>query len=410
MSHDIQLYTSSNLPVTQDDWGHSATALGPALGQQPSPMKKVQRLLRGRFVLATVLAIGGAIAGAIFGWRSESVKWESDAIACIKPVIPSITSSDKVVPFYDKFVQSQVNVIDSERVLDRAIEDVTWKAAGLPSGADGLAFVKKGLDVEYLRGTQNIQVSFIDEDPSVAQNVVRSVVHAYQALYSDINGEDASSQLKQIQDMIDKTTLQQRGYQSQIDLITERYGSDDLSVQYAAMQKRLLDLGDKLQRSQTMLQSAHVDGNGATSQPSTSELTLDQLGQMDATMRAYLKTADDLQFEIRTLMISEGSNSPLVQRKKQELALHMQRIDNYAAELRHAFSGAEILPPDGLDRIPLTKAQLANLEMTNQSLQKQFDDLKDKAKGAQPGQFNDPEAQGGYAAVRAGSGEVHPPL
>src|SRR2546430_2077942 len=117
MSHDIQLFNNSNLPSVQDDsWTHN-TALGPSLGQQNSPVKKVQRLLRGRYKVAVVLAGIGALCGAYFGWTSQQPKYSSEGIVGIKPVIPSILTNDKTLPYYDKFVQSQVNIIASQRVL-----------------------------------------------------------------------------------------------------------------------------------------------------------------------------------------------------------------------------------------------------------------------------------------------------
>ncbi len=384
MSHDIQLFSNPNLPAVQDDgWGNGSTALGPSMGNPASPMRKVQRLLRGKYMWAVALGVLGAIAGAMFGWSTQKQKWSSDGIVCIKPVIPSISSSEKVVPFYDKFVQSQVNVIASEHVLNRAVEGEDWKNTQLPTGTDGLSKLKNNLEIEYLRGTQHIRVTYVDERPEVAKNVVRAVIHAYYFLYGEINGIDAKSQLELVTKMIEDKTFEQRGYQAKIDGITERYGSDDLSVQYANMQKRLLDLEEKLQRSDMMMQTARNSGGGAAAgaatQPAQEEMSLEELARLDGTMRAYLKTADDLHFEIKTVMLDKGDASPLVRKKKQELELHMQRIDNYAAELRRAFSGHEIISPETLETLRLTKGQVANLGAQSEMMHKQSDALKLRA-------------------------------
>ncbi|HEX8524683.1 MAG TPA: AAA family ATPase [Tepidisphaeraceae bacterium] len=381
MSHDIQLYTNPNLPAVGDDWSQNSTALGPVLGQQGSPIKKVQRLLRGRYLLTGLLAIGGAVAGAMFGWNSQSAKWGSDGIICIKPVIPSISTTERTIQFYDKFVQSQVDVIDSERVLNRAVASPEYTVTQLPTGSEGASKLKRDLDIEYIRGTQHIRVSFKDEKPEVAQNVVRAVIRAYSSLYGEINGDDARSQLDVIKKMIDDTTNTQRGYQSQIDLIMERYGSDDLAVKWTSMQKRLADLEEKLQRNDMLLESANIGGmNGATSGPANENLSLEDLARIDATMRAYLKTADDLSFEIKTMLLSQSKNNPTVQKKAQELELHKQRIDNYAQELRRAFSGTTVINPDQLDKVPLSKDQLDNLKTLSSMLHAQWDKMRDEAK------------------------------
>src|SRR4051812_29972223 len=110
MSHEIQLMNPqqnpNNLPAMPMDWHDASTALSIGGGGAPpaSPVKKLQRLLRGRFMLAGVLGLICAVTGAIFGYASQSPKFSSSGIVWIKPVIPAIMTSDKVVPFYDKFV------------------------------------------------------------------------------------------------------------------------------------------------------------------------------------------------------------------------------------------------------------------------------------------------------------------
>src|SRR2546430_1188157 len=145
MSHDIQLFNTPNLPALGEDPLHSM-ALGAALAPPPSPMRKVQRLLRGRYLLAVVLALLCGLIGAAWGWKSQNPKFSSDGIIWIKPVIPAITSNDKTIPFYDRFVQSQVNLIPSGRVLDRAIQRPEWKETGLGGDQGVVSEIKTGLD------------------------------------------------------------------------------------------------------------------------------------------------------------------------------------------------------------------------------------------------------------------------
>jgi len=387
MSHDIQLYSPSNLPVTADDpWGQSSSALTTALPPQASPMRKVQRLLRGRYLLAVSLAILGAIFGAIYGYQSQTPKFSSDATVCIKPVIPSILTNDKTVPFYDKFVQSQVNVIASQRVLEKATHSPEWKETQLGSDADMISALKQDLDIKYLINTQHIRVTYRHERPETAQAVVKAVIHAYTLLYPEINGEDIAYRINKVKEKIDELTLAQRTFQSQIDIITEKYGNDVLDIQYGNMQKRLLELEAKVENVDMLLESTQASkiaagaGAGAGTDPNAvAELTLEQIAARDATMSAYLKTADDLKFEIDTLLISNGKNSPVVQKKAQELDLHKQRIDQYAEAFRRNFGGVTMLSPDSLQATPLTKVELANLKQASEQLHKQYDGLKTRA-------------------------------
>src|SRR5262249_61994025 len=116
MSRDIQLYTTPNtstLPAAPDDLFHGAgTALGAHTGglagpPPPSPPKNIQRLLRGREKLAIVLGLICAIVGGSVGWLSQRPQFISKGVVQIRPMIPRLLDSDKVMPFYTYYVQSQ---------------------------------------------------------------------------------------------------------------------------------------------------------------------------------------------------------------------------------------------------------------------------------------------------------------
>src|SRR5687768_7515169 len=104
MSRDIQLFNQQqHLPAAPDDLlGHNALATANAGGAPaPSPLRKLQRLLRGREKLAIAFGILFALAGAAAGWVSQKPQWISMGQIWIKPNIPSLQLSDKVMPFYN---------------------------------------------------------------------------------------------------------------------------------------------------------------------------------------------------------------------------------------------------------------------------------------------------------------------
>src|SRR4051812_12645676 len=161
MSRDITLFQPSNLPAAPDDLWHSSTALGPAGGQQPqtpSPMKKVHRLLRGRWGLAITLAIIGAVLGAVGGFISQKPKFASTGLIWIKPNIPSLMQSDRVMPFYTLYVQGQAAMIGNQRILEKAVQSEEWRSTGLPANDEMIAMLKDNLEVSYTKNTQHVQV------------------------------------------------------------------------------------------------------------------------------------------------------------------------------------------------------------------------------------------------------------
>jgi len=185
MSRDIQLFNQSNLPATHDDlMGGSLGALNSAsAGAGPSPMKKIHRLLRGREKWAIGFGIVFALIGAAAGWLTQKPRFISEGVIWIKPIIPSLMQSDKVMPFYSYYVQSQTAILVSPRVLERAVQSNEWKATGLPSNSETIATLKQELDVAYAKNSQHIKVGYTDEKPEVAQAAVRSVIQAYASLY-----------------------------------------------------------------------------------------------------------------------------------------------------------------------------------------------------------------------------------
>src|SRR5438105_3427566 len=150
MSRDMQLYNQqSNLPSTQEDLFHQTTALGlpggvggNAAPPPPSPLKKIQRLLRGREKLAITLGLCGAIIGGLVGWFSQKPQYISNGVVWIRPIIPRLLDSDKVMPFYSQYIQSQCAIIVGPRVIDRAMQSNDWKATGLPANSDTAALLK----------------------------------------------------------------------------------------------------------------------------------------------------------------------------------------------------------------------------------------------------------------------------
>src|SRR5206468_942093 len=85
MIQNTQLVRSSSaVPVMPDPW---SAPLSPAESiAQPQPIKRMQRLLRGRYGLAVTLAILGAIAGAFIGWKTQQPLYRSDGLIKVEPI------------------------------------------------------------------------------------------------------------------------------------------------------------------------------------------------------------------------------------------------------------------------------------------------------------------------------------
>src|SRR2546421_4578540 len=116
MNQEIPLTSSRALSSASDDLGAQGTQLG-AAAPKPQPLKKVHRLLRGRYWLAITLAALGLFAGAVGGWISQVPYYESDGLVEIRPYLPGTAALDRPMAFYTTFVKSQAALIQGPRVI-----------------------------------------------------------------------------------------------------------------------------------------------------------------------------------------------------------------------------------------------------------------------------------------------------
>src|SRR4051812_14882542 len=117
MNNEIQLSSLGNMPMPATPGAGGALGSyygggGPAAPQEASALRKLHRLLRGRYLLAFVLGLLGAGAGAVGGFLSQKPAYKADGIVQIKPVIAgsgpqksgSTADSDKILTMYSSYV------------------------------------------------------------------------------------------------------------------------------------------------------------------------------------------------------------------------------------------------------------------------------------------------------------------
>src|SRR4051794_6534117 len=173
MSQDITLYPQRNLPAAPEDlWGNpQSSAMGAyqPQNQQSQPLKRLNRLLRGRWLLALILAAAGAAGGAIAGYKSQIPLYAGQGAIEIKPIIPSLALLDKSVPYFQQTIKNESLRIPGERVITAALQRPEWTTAGgYKYNKDRVAIFQQNLTVTLAKDSSMIQVAFQSETPKLA--------------------------------------------------------------------------------------------------------------------------------------------------------------------------------------------------------------------------------------------------
>ncbi|MEM6312910.1 MAG: hypothetical protein AAF743_02435, partial [Planctomycetota bacterium] len=102
--------------------GHGGGALSTPLQGQANaggpPLKKIHRVLRGRYGVALGLGLLGAIAGGVWGWFSSQPEYKAIGYVSIDPVIKNINSAPDIIPLYKSFMKTksaELNGLDAVR-------------------------------------------------------------------------------------------------------------------------------------------------------------------------------------------------------------------------------------------------------------------------------------------------------
>ena len=152
----------------------------------------MHRRLRGRYAAAILLTLVGALFGAFLAWRFVRPLYRGTASIYIHPVAPGPrdTVDQSLLPLFESFLASEVEVIGTGEVTRRAVQTEVWQAAGGGNDADAMRSFEERRGVFLVPGTHLVRVEFVDPDPDVALAGVRAVIEAYQAQYAELHGEE----------------------------------------------------------------------------------------------------------------------------------------------------------------------------------------------------------------------------
>lgn len=322
------------------------TPAGPQAAQpDESPAQlllKLHRLLRGRYVLALVLAAAGAIAGGAAGYFSTAPKWQSYAAIRIEPIRQIILENtpEREIAYFDSYVQEQVICLEEQKTLDRAMFSPEWQKFGRGTDMKAKNKFRNSLSVFVDRNSRKwIKVRFVDGDREAARTGVRQVIDAYREIFGPrllIGEETVIRTLRRERERIEGEI---RSYDARLREIGERFLTTELvPLHTKALEKHRQaeeELG-ALERHLGQLEATRsaTPETGEKPQPPKLDWKVGsrEIAKVDAAMRKLVDMRDDARLELLRLEVKYAPDSPPMREATDKLQAIERRTEELYTE------------------------------------------------------------------------------
>ena len=334
-NREMQLapYTPSGQMVApwEQPFGAAGTGLGaPAApnAQQTTPFKKVHRLLRGRYILAFFLALVGAAAGGAAGYLSQRPGYGSTGTISISGVLPSPEQKDAVIQMYAQHMAKQVTWLSGERLLGLAIKRPEFKAVKQFNTPDPVREFSDNLKVVWVRGTDQINVTYTDPDPAVAQLAVKAVIRTYDEHFrtNDLSFVNEKFEFWNKSKTDAETRIAARRREIDEIINESHWGTDNLQPLITSKQNAQIGFETEVLTYKQQLETLKTG--------KAQELSVDDIARVDATMLSKIRARDELRAGLARLRLTMLENNPTVVRVQKELQNEEQAIEEAARDFR----------------------------------------------------------------------------
>ncbi|MEM8873137.1 MAG: AAA family ATPase [Planctomycetota bacterium] len=299
------------------------------------PLKKIHRVLRGRYGVALGLGMLGALAGGVWGWFSSAPEYKATGSITIDPVIKDIDSADRVIPLYQSFMKTKAAELNGPDTVKDAMSSAPWRDDGgakLDGDKDHNERLVDGfirnLSVNYDQNSYNIYFTYNHEDPKLARAGVEAMLAAAADNWERTGINDTENTIVATNSAINTNLNARSGLQRQIDRLTNEFGTTNLDIRETQLNNEL----DKLNTDIRNLRVATRLADDALSRESTA--TTQDLAKNDETLRTLLAERRAADRQMANTRQRFGAKHPQVTQAQQFLDQLDQDIEAYAETLR----------------------------------------------------------------------------
>jgi len=396
MTNEMQLANSAGLPPGGNEFGNDNGG-----NQQAKPMglKKIHRLLRGRYPLVITMGLMFGLAGALTGYLVQKPLFNGQFQVDISPTVPNLSSAvGDPIPDYERLLQTQVAMMKNPELIQRAMEEDEWKAAGGSPPQDQASvthFAQNLVAQNYPMDTSMVMVTFSDPDRNIALAGAKSVLKAFTEFFNQMDPMMYTGKLQELDN--DRTR-----YQDQINTCQQRLreiqsflDTDDLTTYQSQNMAELGKLGNDLNEAKMQLEidqgslaAIQQGGLDANDNPTTrtSQFTQEQIETIDnGILKQMLSERDQIAARMQEMKLDGyGDENPLVKQFRNALAVKDKAIEDYIESFGQGYRAAN--GPDGRPGPTSMNEEILTLKMRIGILQTQYD--KQKAKCDSVGKYS----------------------
>jgi hypothetical protein len=212
---------------------------GPAAFKE---LQRVHRLLRGRYLWTILLALVLGSSGAYFGFRVGKKVYRSAGVIRIMPTVPKVVYSvdeKGAMPMYESFVETQLNTLRSQRVMELALDESAWQSVHQQADRSDEAIASFVEDLDITREGELIWVRATNADRRIAVAAVDATISAYLKVYAQLESE-SDAKLRQLRDELQtRLKIEWNAIRDDIQVVVKRHGSADLNGQVQYKQNEL---------------------------------------------------------------------------------------------------------------------------------------------------------------------------
>jgi succinoglycan biosynthesis transport protein ExoP len=363
--------------------GSSAATAGKPQSRQrrhddkPDIWRIAHRALRGRYRMALVLTLCGAIGGASLGVLSGQRLYRATGlvrIAAVRPQVLKETDQNQSIPMFDGVIEAQQEIMTGRETVEAAMRDETWRNAVRGHHDISEEQFSAALKVEIRHGSDHLRASYTDPDARISEAGVRSIITAYQHAYAS---EESRVERQRIDELQSRRTALELALKSVEEETGKLGNASDAAAAIASVDALYDAASERLKRLRAALVDVQcaIAGLPDLSHKAGGQPALPGEQVTTALMGAYIAQQGHDQMEVNRLnQNGVGKSHPALARAQAAVKDDQDRVAEYSKSLQQWRNlRLETASPEALKQQEATLIQLsaaADAEMTTLASQR----------------------------------------